>query len=202
MSDELEFLPEVPDWIDEKVEYIDDRDVQDHHIVDAFLSSDGAWLSTRQLVDELENTITRQGLHPRLAELEEIDVLDSKAAAGGHVYWIRDERSEWPIPPDVRVEGTDDDALTVEELLSRPYAMPWVMAAIFSIVSSVLYSMFVGTLAVDSAPMWLTTWSFGLALIGTLGAIALLGIGLYRFSRIWYSGRGGGDGSESKPDPE
>ena len=56
----------------------------------------------------------------KLKELDEIGVCDSMSANNGRIYWWDDERSDWPIPPDVVVEGQRE--LTVAELLDPWYA--------------------------------------------------------------------------------
>lgn len=51
----------------------------------------------------VELDMSKQGVHNRLATLEELDVLDSAPGANGRIYWLRDDRSNWPVPPDVAV---------------------------------------------------------------------------------------------------
>ncbi len=109
-------LPDLPDDVAAKVEFDEQYEVQDHHIVAVFLRADAPYRSVGQVAAELD--MSKQGVRNRLATLEELAVLDSAPGANGRIYWLRDERSDWPIPPDVEVTPVDDD-LTVPELWSR-----------------------------------------------------------------------------------
>lgn len=107
---------DIPAWIEEHLEFDASKDVQDSHIVRVFLESDRPFLSRRRVEGEIG--LSSQGTRDRLTDLEERGILESEAAGGGRIYWIRDETSAWPIPPDVEVEPVADD-LTVSELLDR-----------------------------------------------------------------------------------
>lgn len=109
-------LPELPDDLAPKVEFDEQYEVQDHHVVEVFLQSEPPYLSVGQVAAELD--MSKQGVRNRLATLEELDVLDSAPGANGRIYWLQDDRSDWPIPPDVAVESVSDET-TVAELWAR-----------------------------------------------------------------------------------
>lgn len=135
MSDIPEDLPEMPPWIDEKIRFSNEREVQDHHILQTFREKEKPFISVSTLTSE--HGIGKGGMRKRLAALVELDILESTAGANGHVYWIKDDRSDWPIPPDVEVEPVDDsDELTVSEVVDRDYTRAWGIAVVAAFAAS------------------------------------------------------------------
>lgn len=141
---DTEGLPEVPEWIAEKIELREDRDIQDHHIIEIITEADRPFVSCSYVASDTD--ITADGMRPRLAELEDIGVLDSAPGAGGDVYWIHNEESNWPIPPDVTIEEIDDadveddDDISVSELTERADVQLALLALGFGLVQGTLLS--------------------------------------------------------------
>lgn len=163
-------MTEIPDWIDEKISLNPQREVQDSAIVEVFLESDRPYLSSNQVATEIE--MSKPGVGPRLDELEEIGVLDSESAAGGRVYWIRDERSDWPIPPDITVAAGKND-ITIRELLGSIHGIYGVVAVGSTMFSSLIFSAYVVLARFEvSAPV---VGNSGLILAGLLASIFGLG---------------------------
>jgi hypothetical protein len=129
-------LPDVPDWIDDKIEFDEQKDFQDHHLVYAFVESEKPFLTVSQLATKFDKS--KEGIRNRVHDLEVVDVLDSCPGAGGRLYWIHDDRSNWPIPPDVQIEPIETtDETTVSELTQRSsvqYGGAAVAAAMFGSV--------------------------------------------------------------------
>jgi hypothetical protein len=73
-----------------------------------------------QMQAELETGHGRETVRDKLNKLDELEICRSMSANNGRIYWWNDDRSNWPIPPDVVVEGQQE--LTVSELLSPWYA--------------------------------------------------------------------------------
>lgn len=71
-----------------------------------------------QMHAELNTGHNVETVREKLNDLDEVNVCNSMRANNGRIYWWNDERSNWPIPSDVIVEGQQE--LTVAELLS-----PW-----------------------------------------------------------------------------
>lgn len=107
---------DIPDQIAADLEFNPNKEVQDEHIVAVFVGSNRPYLSRKQVQGEIG--LSGQGTRDRLNDLEERGVLASEPAGGGRIYWLADDRSAWPIPPDVEVEPIKDE-LTVNELLAR-----------------------------------------------------------------------------------
>lgn len=125
---------DIPEWIDERLQLDPNKEVQDRHIVQVFLNADRPYLSRRQVEGEIG--LSDQGTQNRLDDLEERGILASEAAGGGRIYWIKSEKSAWPIPPDVDVEPVRDD-LTVSELLDRQ-PIQFAMVGILLMISGAL----------------------------------------------------------------
>jgi len=73
-----------------------------------------------QMQSELDTTHRTETVRDKLNTLDEVEVCESMPANNGRIYWWNDDRSDWPIPPDVAVEGQQE--LTVTELLDPWYA--------------------------------------------------------------------------------
>jgi len=73
-----------------------------------------------QMQAELETGHGRETVRDKLNKLDELEICRSMSANNGRIYWWNDDRSDWPIPPDVVVEGQQEP--TVSELLSPWYA--------------------------------------------------------------------------------
>lgn len=73
-----------------------------------------------QMQSELDTGHSKETVRTKLNALDEVDVCESMPANNGRIYWWNDDRSDWPIPPDVVIEGHQQ--LTVVELLDPWYA--------------------------------------------------------------------------------
>lgn len=73
-----------------------------------------------QMQAELDTGHRKETVRDKLNTLDEVNVCESMPANNGRIYWWDDDRSDWPIPPDVVVEGQQD--LTVAELLDPWYS--------------------------------------------------------------------------------
>lgn len=73
-----------------------------------------------QMEAELTTGHKVETVRKKLNTLDEVDICESMPANNGRIYWWKDDRSNWPIPPDVVVEGRQE--LTVAQLLDPWYA--------------------------------------------------------------------------------
>lgn len=65
-----------------------------------------------QMQAELDTGHGKETVRNKLNTLEEVGICGSMRANGGRIYWWNDERSDWPLPPDVAVEGRTGPVLT------------------------------------------------------------------------------------------
>lgn len=178
-----EDLPDVPDWIEEKIEFDSQREVQDHHIVDIFQKADRPFLSRNRVETELG--MSDEGARQRLLDLEELEVIDSCSAAGGRIYWIYDKRSEWPIPPDIQIEPVSDE-LTVSELTDRDEVQYGVIAILAAMVGSVSI-----TGIVVATALGIGTDGIAFAAMAILGGFGALGGAVFGVLAVavWIAGK-------------
>ena len=139
-------MTEIPDWIDEKISFDSSREVQDVRIVEVFLNSDRPYLSSRRVSNKIG--LTKEATSPRLEELVELGVLDGDTIAGGRIFWIHDDRSEWPIPPDVEVVPVSNE-LTLAEFLSRFYVRYGLLGVAFTLIGGLFMMAFTLVLAYE-----------------------------------------------------
>jgi hypothetical protein len=171
-------LPEVPDRFGERLEFDERYEVQDHHIVAAFAEAEVPYLSVSQLASQLD--MSPQGTRDRLARLEELGVLDSRPGANGRIYWLHDDRSDWPIPPDVEVVPVETEP-TISDLLARMDVKIGLLAALSGYLTTVLFvvglglELFPGTTRSVSAPVLFGAMlTAGLSLLVGVAAVGAL----------------------------
>lgn len=108
-------MSELPDWIEEKLEFVKGRRLQQRPVARVFLEEDERPFLTRaQVQSRLKGEYSRGTVLERLKELVEIGVLDNDPLTSGDLYWLVNDKSDWPIPSDVRVESAKDE-MTVSE---------------------------------------------------------------------------------------
>lgn len=165
-----EGIPDLPPDVAAQLDVNEDYRVQDHHIVAEFVDSDRAFLTVGHLSRRLE--MSAQGVRDRLDRLEGMGVLDSRPAANGRIYWLRDERSEWPIPPDVHVEPIPDEP-TLSEVLGRRDVQLTIAGGLVGVVAvlALMALILVGVYGLGPAAL-----EFPLALVSVVGGIGCVGL--------------------------
>lgn len=128
---------EIPNHLAEKLEFNPNYEVQDHHFVEVIMDAPRPFVPIRYIETELE--MSRPGARNRIEELEDIDVIRSGPGAGGPIFWLKHEQSDWPIPLEVRV-GPEDPEVTVSELWDREYVRAFAASGFFAIAEAILLS--------------------------------------------------------------
>lgn len=95
-----------------------DYKLQPHAVAQVFVDADEPFLTRRQVQSRVNGEYDKKTVLSRLDLLVELDVLRADVHPGGTIYWLENEASEWPVPPDVEVEPKRDD-VTVAELVDR-----------------------------------------------------------------------------------
>lgn len=174
---------DLPDWISEKIGEPDPgHDLQAHTVARIFCESDDAYLTRKQVQAKLPKQYDRVTVNRRLGELVEVDVLKSREHSMGNLYWLYDERSEWPIPPDVPV-GTKRNEPTVSEFFDTQSVQVSVYGIAFIVISSA--STWFGGLSAGF-DLFSQQTSTILVAIGLLLAVfgwGLFGAGVYQYVR-------------------
>lgn len=100
-----------------------------------------------QMESELETGHRTETVRDKLNKLDEVDVCRSMPANNGRIYWWNDERSKWPIPSDVVVEGQEE--LTVSELFNPWYAKLGILGLLGPLVAGI--PLLIGLFVIDGA---------------------------------------------------
>lgn len=178
-----EGLPDLPDWIEEKLYINENYDVQLHFYVEPFLETDRPWLGVSKIASEVGKT--RQTTRSRLAELQDLEVLNSGPGANGTIYWINDDRSDWPIPPDIDSQSVDEsDGLGISELKDRWDVLFGMLTVAVALLASFLISVPVGAMmsgfvVSGSFIDWFLVFGFLLAIGSVILAAISIVIHLY-----------------------
>lgn len=124
--------------MEEQLTVNEDYDVQHHHYLKPFVEGCDPWLSVGTVASHTGKTT--QTTRKRLQELEALGILNSAPGANGRIYWINDEHSDWPIPPDVDVEGVDENDPRISDLTSRFDVQVGGIAVVLALFSSLAIS--------------------------------------------------------------
>jgi hypothetical protein len=135
-----------------------------------------------QMQAELDTGHGRETVRDKLNKLDELEICRSMSANNGRIYWWNDNRSNWPIPPDVVVEGQQE--LTVSELLSPWYAKIGLLGLLGPVIAGLplLVGIFEigGTISTPIPGTELLTWGMTMIIASyTLLVYACLVGGLY-----------------------
>lgn len=104
------------------------------------------WTASRMQA-ELSTGHGRETVRDKLKKLDEVGICGSMAANNGRIYWWNDERSDWPIPSDVVVEGQQE--LTVAELVNPWYAKLALIGLLAPAIAGL--PLLLGVFAIDGA---------------------------------------------------
>lgn len=105
----------LPEWVAARIDpATSETDLPQRHVAAEFVHGDRPYYSVSQMHAALGSDVGQETVAARLAELVERGVLATETVNDGAIYWLENEASEWPIPPDVAVESTAD-AVTLAE---------------------------------------------------------------------------------------
>jgi hypothetical protein len=139
---------EIPEWIEEQIDLHAGKVVTNKQILEIIQEAKRPFVPVSYVAGRTE--IQSDGMRPRLNRLEDVGVLASCPGANGDVYWIKDDRSDWPIPPDVEVEPVENE-MTVSEVWERKYVQLAVIGGLFSAAATVLLTVFL-TISLAEVP--------------------------------------------------
>lgn len=113
-------MGELPEWIRERLEN-KPLDLRQEPVAKVVWESDEPYLSRskiqQRVQEELGRTFDKTTVIERLNELCDLDVLKSDRVSNVDIYWIYDDRSDYPIPTDVEVEPISEE-MTVQEFFN------------------------------------------------------------------------------------
>jgi len=114
-------MPEIPGWIEARLDDDLHDDLQNRTLVEIFLEDERPFLSRRQIEDELSAqgiTVSKDTTNRHLNQLVEDEILKEAVPASGSIYWINWPETDWPKPPDVTIEPTSNET-TLKEFVGR-----------------------------------------------------------------------------------
>lgn len=178
---------ELPDWIEQK---LDNRplDLRQQPVAEVVWNSNEAYLSRnniqQRVEEELDDTFDKSTIIERLNELCDLEVLDSDRVGNVDVYWIYDERSDWPIPPDVEVEAVSDE-MTVQEFFNDNIVQIGFGGVGLILISSIVF--WFGGYASNSGPIlgWTATQIIFTGFLLILGGWTVMAVAMV----LWFTNR-------------
>lgn len=118
---QFDALPEdVHSKLKTDIRHVSGDELLPAQVAEVMYENERPFWTAAQMRAQLETGHEKETVRNKLQKLDEIGICDSEEANTGRIYWLADERSEWPIPPDVVIEG--ERQLTVAELLNPWYA--------------------------------------------------------------------------------
>jgi len=127
----------LPEWIEDRLEFDHNRELQQHHVAEILVHGGRPYYTIRRIRADLEGEFDRDTIRTRLSEMEELGVIKQESVNNGTVYWLNRKESEWPIPPDVKVEG-DANETTVREFIAQPYVQIFALGVFFATASGIV----------------------------------------------------------------
>lgn len=125
-----------------------------------------------QMESELSTGHKAETVRNKLETLDELGICRSMVANNGRIYWWNDERSKWPIPPDVDVERQE---LTVKSLLRPWYVKVGLMGLLIPVLAGIpiLFGIFsvAGSISIPFSGTELLFWG----MLGIIVSYFLIG---------------------------
>lgn len=179
---------ELPEWVEDRLEHDNNRDLQQRHVAEVIVNGDRPYYNVRGVRAEIKGDFDKDTVRARLDELVEQGVLREELMNRGYIYWLKEQESDWPIPPDVEVEAITNEP-TVSEFFSRPHVVIASIGFLGTAIAGVV--VWLGTL--QSAGSITLPWSATEVL--TIGLLTMLLSYLAIFSSmiVWILDKGVGE---------
>lgn len=78
------------------------------------------YYTVEQMRAELEDSFHTDTIRDKFSTLRELGIVSSKSVGSPDIYYIKSDKSEWPIPTDVEVQSERTEP-TVAEFFGRWY---------------------------------------------------------------------------------
>lgn len=129
---------DLPDWIESRIDKGSyDMDLTQRHVALEFVQGDRPFYNVAQMHAALGSDVSLDTVRSRMDELHERDVLVRRQLNNGNVYWLDQDESDWPIPPDVEVEPEREE-LTVSEWRQKPYVQIAAGSVLLAVVGTAI----------------------------------------------------------------
>lgn len=114
-----------------------DMELTQRHVALEFVHGDRPFYSVAQMHAALDSNVGDDTVRSRMDELDERDVVQSERVNNGSVYWLNEDDSEWPIPPDTTVEPKQDD-MTVSEWQQQLHVQTAALSVLVAIIGTAI----------------------------------------------------------------
>jgi hypothetical protein len=116
----FENLPEeVEKRLKTDTRYVSGNELLPAEVAEVMYAADRPWFTVDQMNSEFNHRYHQDTVRDKLSKLRELEIVESQSVGKPDIYYLNDDRSEWPIPPDVEVEAERTEP-TLSEFLS-----PW-----------------------------------------------------------------------------
>lgn len=132
---------ELPKWIETRIDAENfSRDLTQRHVATEFVHGDRPYYNKTKMHAAVGNEVSPDTVKSRLEELDEREVLESEQINNGTIYWLNDDRSNWPIPTDTEVSPIEpeDSELTISEWRQKLYVQTASVSLILAIVGTAI----------------------------------------------------------------
>jgi hypothetical protein len=109
---------DLPDWIESRIDEQDfSKELTQRRVAEQFVHGERPFYNKTKMHAEVGNRVSPDTVYSRMEELSEREVLDSETLNNGDIFWIDQNDSDWPIPPDVEVKPVEpaDKEITLSE---------------------------------------------------------------------------------------
>ena len=129
---------DLPEEIDSRVDPVSyDMELTQRHVALEFVHGDRPYYSVAQMHASLGNNVSLDTVRSRLDELEERGILKSEQVNNGSIYWLDQDDSDWPIPPDTAVEPKRDE-MTIFEWRQQPHVQISAISVLLAILGTAI----------------------------------------------------------------
>ncbi|WP_435346054.1 hypothetical protein [Haloarchaeobius sp. HRN-SO-5] len=100
---------ELPEEIESRIEEPNfDKDLTQRQVALEFYHGNRPYYNITKMRAALGTSKSRDTVGNRLSELYDRDVLEKEEINNGDIYWLSNEDTRWPSPPDADLSATDD----------------------------------------------------------------------------------------------
>lgn len=176
----------MPEEIKANIESRKNRDVTAEDVAEILCDGDRPYYSVGQIRARLPQDVKSDPpIRARLGDLIDAGYVKQEQVGRMHLYWWKNDKSEWPIPLDVTVEPVPDE-MTISEFFDQKYVKraAWgvgiiIIGFLFVILGSI-GAQFTG----ESGFVYQTIlFTVGISLLASIGAFLLLFSSVISFLR-------------------
>lgn len=114
------YMTSLPDEIKSNIESRKNRDLTVEDVAEVLHNGERPYYSVGQIRARLAQRVSEPPIRARLGELIDADYVEEEQVGRMQLYWWKNPKSSWPVPPDVSVEAVPDE-MTISEFFNQKY---------------------------------------------------------------------------------